>query len=111
MFSPPIYKMAQKQSTYTIYKLSDGNDSYVGMTTQALSTRLRQHKLDAKTESCTISAKLCQKEPPRDVKALHRRLRDHPAKFRMLKLKQMTGTYTQVHREEMKLKNRHATLK
>ena len=103
--------MAQKQSTYTIYKLSDGNDSYVGMTTQALSTRLRQHKLDAKTESCTISAKLCQKEPPRDVKALHRRLRDHPAKFRMLKLKQMTGTYAQVHREEIKLKSRHATLK
>ena len=103
--------MAPKQNTYTIYKLTDGNDSYVGMTTQSLSTRLRKHKLDAKTESCTISPQLCQKEPPRDLKALHRRIRDHPAKFRMLKLKQMTGTYAQVKREESRLKSKHATLK
>ena len=105
-----MYIMAAKH-TYTIYKLSDGNDRYVGMTTQSLSTRLRQHKLDAKTESCTISAKLCQKEPPRDLKALHRRLRDHPAKFRMVSIKTVTGTYTQAHREELRLKRIHATLK
>jgi hypothetical protein len=103
--------MATRQHTYTIYKLSDGNDSYVGMTTQALSTRLRQHKHDAKNESCTVSAKLCQKEPPRDLKALYRRLRDHPARFRMLKLKQMKGTYSEAHREELRLKSKHATLK
>ena len=83
----------------------------VGMTTQALSTRLRQHKLDAKSEKCVISPKLCQKEPPRDLKALHRRLRDHPARFRMVSLKTVTGTYTQAHREELKLKSKHATLK
>ena len=103
--------MATKQQTFTIYKLSDGNDSYVGMTTQALSSRLRQHKHDAKNESCTVTPKLCQKEPPRDLKALYRRMRDHPSKFRMQKLKQMTATYTQAHREELKLKSRHATLK
>ncbi len=97
--------------TYTIYKLSNGKDVYVGMTTQALSTRLRQHKHDAKNEKCSISSRLCQKTPPADLKALHRRLRDHGARFRMEALKSVQGSYQQAHREEAKLKSKHATLK
>ena len=102
-----------KRSTYIIYRLSDGQDTYVGMTTQTLSTRLRQHKKDAKLdgESCAITAKLCKKKLPKDVKALHRRLRDHGAKFRIAALKTMeNATYRQAHAEEKKMKAKHSNL-
>ena len=98
------------KQTYTLYKLSDGKFTYVGMTTQSLASRLRQHKLDAKTESCSISSRLCQKEPPKDLKALHRRMRDHAGKFRIHKLKEVTGTYQKARREELNLKSNLASL-
>ena len=41
--------MCEKKS-YTLYKISGNNFVYVGMTTQPLSTRFRQHKFDAKNE-------------------------------------------------------------
>ena len=57
-----------KKSAYTIDKLTDGASIYIGITTQALSTRLRQHKQDAKLDgSCAITAKLCQKKAPKDL--------------------------------------------
>ena len=39
--------MCEKKKAFTIYKISGNGFTYVGMTTQALSTRFRQHKLDA----------------------------------------------------------------
>ena len=96
---------------YTIYKLSNGKDVYVGMTTQSLEARLKQHKRDASLETCSVTAKLCQKKLPSDLKALHRRLRDHPEKFRVSKLSEVSGNYYQAHKEEMSMKKKHATLK
>jgi len=56
---------AAKKVTFTIYRLTDATSTYIGITTQALSTRLRQHKQDAKLDgSCAITAKLCQKKFP-----------------------------------------------
>lgn len=101
---------SSNKKTYTIYQLSDGRFKYVGLTTQGLGARLRQHKHDAKAETCSVTAKLCQKDVPKDLKALHRRLRDHGANFQITKLKELTGTYQQAHREELKLKKKHATL-
>jgi len=100
-----------KVSTFTIYKLTDGTSIYIGITTQALSTRLRQHKQDAKLDgSCAITAKLCQKKAPKDLKALHRRLRDHAERFRISALKTMDATYMQAQREELKLKTKYSNL-
>ena len=51
-----------KMKSYVIYKVTNGgNFTYVGMTTQPLATRYRQHKADAVNEKCSISNKLCQK--------------------------------------------------
>ncbi len=104
--------MCQKKSdkTYTIYKITGNGFTYVGLTSQALSTRFRQHKLDAKTDDCKISPKLCKKEPPKDLKALHRRLRDDSAKYRIEKIKQVNGSYTTAHKEELKIKGHMATV-
>ena len=104
--------MPPSKSTYIIYRLTDGGDTYVGMTTQNLSTRLRQHKRDAKLDgSCAITEKLCKKQLPKDLKALHRRLRDHQEKFRIAALKTMQNvTYRQAHAEELKLKSKHSNL-
>ena len=105
--------MAPAKSTYIIYKLTDGRDTYVGMTTQPLSSRLRQHKQDAKLgdKSCAITAKLCKKTMPKDLRALHRRMRDHGGKFSISALKTITSaTYSQAHSEELKLKSKHSTL-
>ena len=49
--------MSQSKS-FTIYKITGNGFTYVGLTSQALSTRFRQHKLDAKTDDCKISPKL-----------------------------------------------------
>ena len=100
-----------KKSAFTIYKLTDNTSIYIGITTQALSTRLRQHKQDAKLDgSCAITAKLCQKKAPKDLKALHRRLRDHPERFTISALKTMEATYAQAHREELTLKAKYSNL-
>ena len=82
------------EKSYAIYKISGNGFVYVGMTTQALSSRFRQHKHDAKTEKCSVSSKLCQKQPPSDLKALHWRLRDDSSKYRIEKVK--TGMHTPV---------------
>ena len=96
---------------YLVYKISGNKFVYVGMTTQALNTRFRQHKMDAKSEKCNITSKLCQKNPPADLKALHRRLRDDSTKYRIEKLKEVRGSYGTAHEEELKLKKRLATVK
>lgn len=93
--------------SYVIYKVTNGsNFNYVGMTTQPLGTRYRQHKADALNEKCSISRRLCQKQPPKDLKALHRRLRDDASKFSIVKIKEVKGTYAQAKSEEVKLKRR-----
>ena len=96
--------------SYTLYKISGNKFVYVGLTTLALGTRFRQHKLDAKTEKCTITSKLCKKTPPSDLKALHRRLRDDSTKYRIEKIKTVTGTYKAAHTEELKLKSQLSTV-
>ena len=102
---------AAKKVAFTIYRLTDGTSTYIGITTQALSTRLRQHKQDAKLDgSCAITAKLCQKKMPKDLKALHRRLRDHAERFKISALKTMDATYAQAHREELKFKAMYSNL-
>jgi len=102
--------MCEKKKAYTIYKISGNGFTYVGMTTQALSTRFRQHKVDAKSDACKISPKLCKKEPPKDLKALHRRLRDDSTKYRITKIKDVSGTYMMAHNEELKLKKGMSTV-
>ena len=104
-------KKACAKKSYTIYKISGNGFVYVGMTTQALSSRFRQHKHDAKTEKCSVSSKLCQKQPPSDLKALHRRLRDDSSKYRIEKVKTVSGSYNAAHSEEVSVKSRLATVK
>ena len=104
-------KKACDKKSFTIYKITGNGFVYVGMTSQTLSTRFRQHKHDAKTEKCSISPKLCQKTPPPDLKALHRRLRDDSSKFRIEKIKTVAGSYWAAHSEELKVKSRLATVK
>lgn len=94
---------------FTIYKLTDGRHNYIGMTTQALSTRLAQHKKDAKTGGCSVSNQLCQKKAPKDLSAIHRHLKKNPTKFTISTLKVVDGTYETAHRAEEALKNRHYT--
>ena len=101
-----------KMKSYVIYKVTNGgNFTYVGMTTQPLATRYRQHKADAVNEKCSISNKLCQKQPPKDLKALHRRLRDNAANFSIVKIKEVKGSYSQAHSEELKVKRRLSSVK
>jgi hypothetical protein len=99
-----------KQKSYIIYKITNGKDVYVGMTTQSLAARLQQHKKDAGTDACSITNKLCKKKIPPDLKALHRRLRDHPQKFSIHKIKEMTSTYNIAHKEELALKAKHSNI-
>jgi hypothetical protein len=80
------------------------------MTTQSLNERMRQHKRDAGTDSCSISSKLCQKKLPTDLKALYRRLRDDASKFAIRQIKSLTASYSVAHREELRQKAKHATL-
>ena len=101
-----------KMKSYVIYKVSNGsNFTYVGMTTQPLATRYRQHKADALNEKCSISSRLCQKQPPKDLKALHRRLRDNAANFSINKIKEVKGSYAQAKSEELKVKRRLSSVK
>ena len=99
-----------KQKSFIIYKITNGKDVYVGMTTQSLSARLQQHKKDAGAGTCSVTNKLCKKKIPTDLKALHRRLRDHPEKFSIHKLKEMSTTYTNAHKEELAFKAKHSSL-
>ena len=99
-----------KGKLYIIYKMTNGNDTYVGMTTQSLAARLNQHKKDAGAETCSITSKLCKKKLPTDLKALYRRLRDHPTKFSIHKLNELTASYSVARKEEMSMKAKHSTL-
>ena len=71
--SPPCDTFsAARRPTYTIYSItmSNGSYRYIGMTTQNLQKRLAQHKADAKSGSCSLSTKLCQRRKPRDLQVL-----------------------------------------
>ena len=91
--------------TFTIYEIkSTLGYSYIGMTTQPLQRRLSQHKADAQSGSCSLSAKLCQKSKPKDLQAFHTKLQKNPDAFSINKLKTVTGTYHAAHKEEMRVK-------
>jgi predicted GIY-YIG superfamily endonuclease len=102
-------KATPKTASYTIYQISNGKDTYVGMTTQSLSARFSQHKKDAKTQKCSVSSKLCQKEKPKDLQAFHKALRENPTSFTISRIKDITGTYEEVHKAETAMKNKYAT--
>jgi len=91
--------------TYTIYKITGNGFVYVGMTNQVLSTRFRKHKNDAKQENCSKANKTSA-----DIKALHRRLRDDSTKYRIDKIKTVTGSYG-AHKEEKNIKSKIASVK
>ena len=90
--------------TFTIYKISDGPHSYIGMTTQNLQKRFAQHKADARSGSCSLTSKLCQKTKPPDLKALHTKLKKTPNEFTIKRLKTVTGSYHAAHKIELSLK-------
>ena len=71
--------------TYTIYSItmSNGSYKYIGMTTQNLQKRFAQHKADARSGSCSLSTKLCQRRKPTDLNVLHTKLKKNPNGFRM----------------------------
>ena len=92
--------------TYTIYKITDGQLTYVGMTVQSLKQRLNQHIMDAKTNGCSISKNLCQRKKPPDLKAFHFKLKANPTSFNISKIKSVTGTYEVAHKEELKVKTK-----
>ena len=94
-------------NVYTIYKITNVNSNsvvYIGMTLQPLAKRLSQHISDAKSNSCSITSKLCQKKPPADLQRLHKLLKMNPKIYKISKIKNITGTYIQAHNEEIKLK-------
>lgn len=78
---------------YTIYKISNGKMTYVGMTTQTLRDRMAQHKHDAKSNQCSVTKNLCKKEMPADLKRLHTELAKSPNSFSISKITDVTGTY------------------
>ena len=92
--------------TYTIYKITDGQTMYVGMTVQPLKQRLNQHIMDAKSNGCSISKNLCQKKKPPDLKNFHFKLKANPTSFSIRKIKSVTGTYEVAHKEELKVKSK-----
>ena len=85
--------------TYTIYKITDGQLTYVGMTVQPLKQRLNQHITAAKTNGCSISKNICQRKKPPDLKAFHFKLKANPTSFNISKIKSVTGTYEVAHKE------------
>ena len=89
---------------FTIYSISNGSFKYVGMTTQNLQKRFAQHKADARSGSCSLTSKLCQRKKPPDLKALHTRLKKTPNEFSIKPLKTVTGTYHEAHKVELSLK-------
>jgi len=98
---------SDRTNTYLIYKVTNGKHTYIGMTTQTLSARLQQHKRDAKSNGCSLTAKLCQKKKPADLDSFHRALRKDES-FSISKLKSVTGTYATAHREENAMKRKFA---
>ena len=88
---------------YTIYRITDGRFSYIGMTKQSLSRRLSQHKADS-TGGCSVTKKMCKKEKPSDLAQLHKHLRARPQDFRIVKLKEVSGPYLTAHAEELRIK-------
>ena len=91
---------------FTIYSItmSNGSFKYVGMTTQNLQKRFAQHKADARSGSCSLTSKLCQRKKPPDLKALHTKLKKNPNEFSIKRLKTVTGTYPEAHKVELSLK-------
>ena len=89
---------------FTIYSISNGSFKYIGMTTQNLQKRFAQHKADARSGSCSLTSKLCQRKKPPDLKALHTRLKKTPDAFSIRRLKTVTGTYSEAHKVELSLK-------
>ena len=89
---------------FTIYSISNGSFKYVGMTTQNLQKRFAQHKADARSGSCSLTSKLCQKTKPPDLKALHTKLKKNPNEFTIKRLKTVTGSYHAAHKIELSLK-------
>ena len=89
---------------FTIYSISNGSYKYVGMTTQNLQKRFAQHKADARSGSCSLTSKLCQRKKPPDLKALHTKLKKNPNEFSIKPLKTVIGTYHEAHKIEMGLK-------
>ena len=89
---------------FTIYSISNGSFKYVGMTTQNLQKRFAQHKADARSGSCSLTSKLCQKTKPPDLKALHTKLKKSPDAFSIRRLKTVTGSYHAAHKIELSLK-------
>ena len=55
--------------------MSNGSYKYVGMTTQNLQKRFAQHKADARSGSCSLSNRLCQRRKPLDLQVLHTKLK------------------------------------
>ena len=92
--------------TFTIYSItmSNGSFKYVGMTTQNLQKRFAQHKADARSGSCSLTSKLCQRKKPPDLKALHTKLKRNPNAFTIKPLRTVTGTYQEAHKVENSLK-------
>ena len=90
--------------SFTIYSISNGSFKYVGMTTQNLQKRFAQHKADARSGSCSLTSKLCQKTKPPDLKALHTKLKKTPNEFTIKRLKTVTGSYHAAHKIELSLK-------
>ena len=90
--------------SFTIYSISNGSFKYVGMTTQNLQKRFAQHKADARSGSCSLTSKLCQRKKPPDLKALHTKLKKSPDAFSIRRLKTVTGTYPEAHKVELSLK-------
>ena len=93
---------------YTIYSITMSNSAtaykYIGMTTQNLHKRFAQHKADARSGSCSLSNKLCQKQKPRDLQVLHTKLKKNPNAFTIKALRTVTGSYQEAHKVEMSLK-------
>ena len=94
--------------TYTIYSITMSNSAtaykYIGMTTQNLQKRFAQHKADARSGSCSLSNKLCQRRKPRDLQVLHTKLKKNPNAFTIKALRTVTGSYQEAHKVEMSLK-------
>ena len=100
-YKTPNY--ACKRRPITIYKLTNGKDTYVGMTIQPLATRLKQHKYDAATK------KVCPGLPSA-LRALHRKLRIDGDNFKMVKIKTMNASYYEAHQVELAMQKKYATL-
>ena len=77
---------------------------YIGMTTQNLQKRFAQHKADARSGSCSLSNRLCQKRKPTDLNVLHTKLKKNPDAFTIKPLKTITGSYYVAHQVELSMK-------